>query len=58
MGTTALLSFEEFEHLPAEPGKDELLDGELFHLPPAIRIRKADYHDRDELDSRLLSGGR
>jgi Uma2 family endonuclease len=31
----ALLTFEEFEQLPGEPGKDELLDGELIHMPPA-----------------------
>jgi Uma2 family endonuclease len=30
------LTFEEFERLPDKPGKDELLDGERFHLPPAI----------------------
>jgi Uma2 family endonuclease len=35
MGTTTLLSFEEFERLPDEPGKVELLDGELIQLPPA-----------------------
>src|ERR1035437_139472 len=35
MGTTTLLSFEEFEQLPDEPGKVELLDGELIQLPPA-----------------------
>ncbi len=35
MGTTTLLTFAEFEKLPAQPGKDELLDGEIFHLPPA-----------------------
>ena len=35
MGTTTLLSFEEFEQLPTEPGKVELLDGELIQLPPA-----------------------
>jgi Uma2 family endonuclease len=33
--TTGLLTFEEFEHLPDEPGKFELLDGELVRLPPA-----------------------
>ena len=32
---TLLLSFEEFEQLPTEPGKVELLDGELIQLPPA-----------------------
>jgi Uma2 family endonuclease len=37
MGTTTLLSFEEFEQLPDEPGKVELLDGELIQLPPAKR---------------------
>lgn len=37
MGTTTLLSFEEFERLPDEPGKVELLDGELIQLPPAKR---------------------
>jgi Uma2 family endonuclease len=36
MGTTTLLTFAEFERLPDEPGKDELVDGELFHLPPAF----------------------
>ncbi|PWU01686.1 MAG: hypothetical protein C5B51_22360 [Terriglobia bacterium] len=35
MGTTTLLTFEEFERLPDEPGKAELLDGELICLPPA-----------------------
>jgi Uma2 family endonuclease len=34
--TTSLLTFEEFERLPDEPGKLEFLDGEPFHLPPAI----------------------
>ena len=35
MGTPTLLSFEEFEQLPDEPGKLEFLDGELIQLPPA-----------------------
>jgi Uma2 family endonuclease len=35
MGASTLLSFEEFEQLPSEPGKMELLDGELIRLPPA-----------------------
>jgi len=36
MGTvsTSLLTFEEFERLPDEPGKRELLEGELIELPP------------------------
>jgi Uma2 family endonuclease len=41
MGTTTLLSFEEFERLPDEPGKVELLDGELIQLPPAKRKHMA-----------------
>lgn len=32
---TPLLTFEEFERLPDEPGKCELLEGELVQLPPA-----------------------
>ena len=38
MGTTTatnLLTFEEFERLPDQPGKRELLEGELIELPPA-----------------------
>jgi Uma2 family endonuclease len=34
MGVTTLLTFEEFEALPDEPGKRELLDGELIVMPP------------------------
>lgn len=33
--TTTLLTFEEFEQLPDQPGKRELLKGELIELPPA-----------------------
>jgi Uma2 family endonuclease len=33
--TTTLLTFEEFERLPDQPGKRELLKGELIELPPA-----------------------
>ena len=32
--TTTLLTFEEFERLPDQPGKRELLRGELIELPP------------------------
>jgi len=37
MGTTAitLLTFEQFEQLPDQPGKCELLEGDLIELPPA-----------------------
>ena len=33
--TTTLLTFEEFEQLPDQPGKRELLEGELIELPVA-----------------------
>ena len=33
--STPLLTFEDFERLPEEPGKCELLEGELVQLPPA-----------------------
>jgi Uma2 family endonuclease len=32
---TKLLTFEEFERLPDQPGKRELLEGDLIELPPA-----------------------
>jgi Uma2 family endonuclease len=36
MGTTqAVITFEEFERMPDQPGKQELLRGELIELPPA-----------------------
>ena len=51
MGTrtdTPLLTFEEFERLPDEPGKCELLKGELVQLPPAEfkqhQVAKRIYH--------------
>lgn len=34
--TTSLLTFEEFERLPDQPGKRELLEGEVIASPPAI----------------------
>jgi Uma2 family endonuclease len=39
MGTasTGPITFEEFEHLPDDPGKRELLDGEVIEMPPADR---------------------
>lgn len=33
--TTATITFEEFERMPEQPGKQELLRGELIELPPA-----------------------
>src|SRR5579871_5397990 len=35
MTTKTLMSAEEFLNLPDEPGKQELLDGELIAVPPA-----------------------
>jgi Uma2 family endonuclease len=37
VGTTGspLLTFKEFERLPDQPRKQELLEGELIELPPA-----------------------
>ncbi len=32
---STLLTFEEFERLPDEPGKRELLDGEVIEMPPS-----------------------
>src|SRR6476620_7370951 len=36
MSTTSLMTFEEFEQLPDsdQPGKQELIDGELVIMPP------------------------
>lgn len=53
--STSLLTFAEFEHLPDEPGKLELLDGELIRLPPAktrhMRIAECFYEIlKQELD--------
>src|SRR3989442_9612647 len=45
MGTTTLLTFEEFETLPDSPGKRELLDGELIEMPPA-KTRYANIQQR------------
>ena len=33
--TPALLTFEEFERMPEKPGKQELINGEIFEVPPA-----------------------
>src|SRR6185437_12122117 len=60
--TPALLTFEEFEQMPENPGKQELINGELFELPPAsqkhnlksenlfllLRSALADAHARGE----------
>jgi len=38
MSVVARLTDEQFLSLPDEPGKQELLDGELISLPPAKRV--------------------
>ena len=35
--TTTLMTFEEFEQLPDEAGKCELLEGKVLRIPPAKR---------------------
>src|SRR5580658_1922613 len=34
--TTTTMTFEQFEQLPDEPNKLELIDGELIRMPPAF----------------------
>ena len=55
MGTTrASLTFEEFEQLPDQPGKRELLKGELIELPPAkLRHTRTAYRIEGRLKSAL-----
>ena len=36
MSATALLTFAEFERLPDQPGKRELIKGELIEMPPPL----------------------
>ena len=58
MGTTTLLTFEEFERLPDSPGKHELLDGELIETPPAkVRHSKIENRIQRNLSPRVLEGG-
>jgi len=56
MASTTLLTFEEFERLPDEPGKMELLDGEVIHLPPAKRRHMRLSHWLRDLLKALLEG--
>jgi Uma2 family endonuclease len=58
MGTTTLLTFEEFEQMPSEPGKTELLDGELIQLPPAKKSHvKLAHRLRDTLHPIVENAG-
>src|ERR1700678_255783 len=45
-----LLTFEEFEQLPDQPGKQELVRGELIELPPAdLKHNRASHRIYDHL---------
>jgi Uma2 family endonuclease len=60
--STSLMTFEEFERLPDEPGKFELLDGELIQMPPAKskhgKIAKRVYTVLNDAVNRLHSAGK
>lgn len=55
MGATRTsLTFQEFEQLPDQPGKRELLKGELIELPPAkLRHTRTAYRIEGRLKSAL-----
>jgi Uma2 family endonuclease len=54
--TTTLLTFEEFEHLPDQPGKRELLRGELVEMPVAeFKHSKTSHQIFRRLDAALMS---
>jgi Uma2 family endonuclease len=55
--STSLLTFTEFERLPNEPGKLELLDGELIRLPPAERTHMRIAHRLFLLWQELVATG-
>jgi Uma2 family endonuclease len=58
MATVTLISLEEFERLPDEPGKQELSDGELIIVPPAKSIHnKLSRRLYDALHASLAAGG-
>jgi Uma2 family endonuclease len=58
MGTTTLLTFEDFEKLPDSPGKRELLDGELIEMPPAkARHSKIQHRIHKALSPLVLNRG-
>ena len=49
--TTTLLTFAEFEQMPDEPAKLELLEGELIRMPPS---KKKHMHTAERLYQALL----
>jgi Uma2 family endonuclease len=58
MSTKTLLTVEEFLELPDQPGKQELLNGELISLPPA-KLEHSDISlELFELLRSVLSKGR
>ena len=58
MGTTrTILTFEEFENLPSQPGKCELLRGELLELPAAkLRHNRLSHRIYKRLEAALEAG--
>jgi Uma2 family endonuclease len=53
--TTALMTFEEFEELPDQPGKLELLEGELIELPiPESKHTRTGVHIYKKMEQALL----
>jgi len=59
--STSLMTFAEFEQLPDEPNKLELIDGELIRMPPAqtnhMRIASRLFKMLDAVLQRLHSQG-
>jgi Uma2 family endonuclease len=55
MGTVkTLLTFEEFEQLPDQPGKQELVRGELIEMPPAdLKHNRRSHRIYRQLDAAL-----
>src|SRR6266699_270101 len=60
--TTTLMTFQQFERLPDEPNKLELIDGELIRMPPAftkhMRITLRIFKILDDALPRLQGKGR
>jgi Uma2 family endonuclease len=53
--TTTLLTFEEFEQLPDQPGKRELLRGELIEMPIAeLKHNRTSHRIFRRLDAALI----
>jgi hypothetical protein len=50
------MRFAEFERIPDEPGKDELLEGEHRHAPPAYIRETGVFHRLFALLMRIVDG--